>query len=274
MPELCKKCDPSFDQQTVRLRSKWPARRGRPNATRCKKLEAIVAEDGFHARIARLARSLQTQQASDLDTERLLLDVTEAATAMLPGVTHGDVALVINRRRREVQSIAATGPVATTLDSLQERHQQGPCLESIWDHHTVRVDDYDNETRWPDFVAALTEQTKVRSSLSIQLYTNESELGALNLYSEEAATFTPDIQEFALALAAHAAVALASARRGEQLQSALASRDLIGQAKGILMERFKVTSVVAFSMLTKLSQDSNTPLYDIARKITHLDPLE
>ena len=79
--------------------------------------------------------------------------------------------------------------------------------------------------------------------------------------------FTHDVEETALTLAAHAAIGLANARRGDELQSALASRDIIGQAKGILMERFNVPVGAAFTMLTKLSQELNIPLYEVARKL-------
>ena len=82
-----------------------------------------------------------------------------------------------------------------TYTGRRSGKQQGPCLDAIWQHHTVRVDDYTTETRWPDFVAALRKGTDVTSSLSIQLYTNKFELGALNLYSESTGIFTPHIEE-------------------------------------------------------------------------------
>lgn len=226
---------------------------------------------GISAELSRLARTLHSQQALDFDSDRLLLEVTQTATRLLPGVEHGGVTLVLNRRRRTLESVAATGAVPRTLDKLQETLRQGPCLDSIWNLYAVRVEDYENETRWPDFAAAVIAQTPVRSSLSIQLYTNESELGTLNLYSEKAGTFTPDIEETALSLAAHAAIGLASSRRTDETQSALASRDIIGQAKGIIMERFNVPAGGAFTMLTKLSQESNTPLYEVARKLIFVD---
>lgn len=206
----------------------------------------VVLSDDIYSVLARLARSFQSQQLSDLDSDRLLREVTEVATQILPGVAHAGVTLVINRRRRTLESVAATGEVPRTLDRLQDEHQQGPCLESLWNLYTVRVDDYERETRWPDFVAALIEQTPVRSSLSIQLYTDENELGTVNLYSEEPANFTPEVEEVALALAAQGAVGLASARSSDELRSALASRDIIGQAKGVIMESYKVTSSEAF----------------------------
>jgi AmiR/NasT family two-component response regulator len=68
-------------------------------------------------------------------------------------------------------------------------------------------------------------------------------------------------------LAAHAAAAILASRQGEQLESALSTRDRIGQAKGIIMERFGVDEVQAFEMLRKLSQDGNTRLVDIAQQV-------
>ena len=111
----------------------------------------------------------------------------------------------------------------------------------------------------------------MRSSLSIQLYTPASELGVLNLFSEQAEVFTPQVEAVASALAAHAAIGFSGARRGQQFQSALASRDMIGQAKGIVMERYKMNAVHAFKVLIKLSQDRNIPLAEIARRLVDKD---
>ena len=221
----------------------------------------------IYAELSQMARGMQSQLGSDLDSDRLLRVLTELATQILPGVSAASVALVVSRRRRTLESVAATGAVARTIDALQDDLQEGPCLESLWNQYTVRVDDYRNETRWPRFVGALVEQTPVRSSLSIQLYTNENELGTLNLYSEQPGTFAQEVEDVAAALAAQAAVALAAARNYDDLRSAVASRDIIGQAKGIVMESQNVTSAEAFMLLTKLSQSTNTPLYEVARRL-------
>lgn len=229
-----------------------------------------MSDDIYHA-LSQLARSLHSQQDSDFDSDQLLREVTEIATQILPGVTHAGVSLVVNRRRRTLDSVAATGEIPRLVDRLQDEHQQGPCLDSMWNQYTVRVDDYEKETRWPEFVGALVEQTPVRSSLSIQLYTNENELGTVNLYAEEPGAFTAEVEELALALAAQAAVGLAGARSNDELRSALASRDIIGQAKGIIMESQQVSSSEAFTLLTKLSQETNTPVYEVARKLVFRD---
>jgi GAF domain-containing protein len=220
-------------------------------------------ERGIHAQISRLARSLHGYQVHG---DALLLEVTETAVRLLPGVDHAGITLA-GGRRGPLRSTAATGPVPRKVDELQEKFQEGPCLESIWDHHTVRVDDYQSEPRWPNFVGALNADSPVRSSLSIQLFTDQSELGALNLYSEQPDAFTEQVEDLAVALAAHAAVGLSGSRRGEQFRSALASRDIIGQAKGVVMERYNINAVTAFKLLVRLSQESNVPVHDIAQML-------
>jgi GAF domain-containing protein len=148
----------------------------------------------------------------------------------------------------------------------------GPCLQSARGYETVHVADFRSETRWPAFTQAVVERTPVRSSLSIQLFTDHEALGALTLYSEAVDAFDGSAVDQAWALAAHAAVALSSARRSEQFRSALASRDIIGQAKGMLMERYTIDARDAFALLSKLSQNSNTPVVELARQLAdHTD---
>jgi transcriptional regulator with GAF, ATPase, and Fis domain len=219
-----------------------------------------------HSQLARLAREMHGQRSGDVDVDELLLDVTNAAIQLLPDVHHAGVTLIDNKRKT-LASTAATGPVPRMLDKMQEQYEQGPCCSAILQHHTVRVDDYESETRWTDFTTTAVNQTSVRSSLSIQLYTNESELGALNLYSERPYCFTAHTEELALAIAAHAAIGLSSARRGENFNSALVSRDIIGQAKGMIMLRYDTDAVTAFNMLVKLSQEQNTHLAEIAQRL-------
>lgn len=217
----------------------------------------------LHEEIARLARSLHSQKSADMDVDNLVDEVTATAVRMLPNVHHAGISLVEPKSRR-VRSVAATGPVPKDLDTLQEELQQGPCVDAVHEHMTVRINDFQTEDRWVEFIGRVLETTPVRSSLSIQLYTHDSEIDALNLYSERARTFTPHLEDLALAVAAHAAIGLATARRNDQFQTALASRDIIGQAKGMIMERFAVDAPAAFNLLVKLSQEKNTPLQLIA----------
>ncbi|WP_253867697.1 GAF and ANTAR domain-containing protein [Mycobacterium sp. GA-1285] len=225
---------------------------------------------GFHDEIARLARSLYSQKSADMDIDNLVDEVTATAVRILPNVHHAGISLVDPKGRR-VRSVAATGPVPKNLDNLQEELQQGPCVDSIHDRVTVRIDDFETEDRWAQFMARALQTTPVRSSLSIQLYTHESEIGALSLYSERPRAFTPQLEDLALAVAAHAAIGLATARRDDQFRNAIASRDIIGQAKGMIMERFDVNAADAFNLLVRLSQEKNTPLHSIAVELVNRD---
>ncbi|MHA4853289.1 ANTAR domain-containing protein [Rhodococcus sp. MSC1_016] len=135
----------------------------------------------------------------------------------------------------------------------------------------TRSNDLTEERRWPRFTQHALD-AGVRSTLSFQLYTGNHTSGALNLFGKTRHAFDEESVLIGEVLAAHAAIAIAAARTAEQLLSAVASRDLIGQANGMLMERFGIDAAQAFAMLTKLSQDSNTPLAEVAMKIVDLGP--
>ena len=125
---------------------------------------------------------------------------------------------------------------------------EGPCLEAAYKHRTVRVPDMAHETRWPLFSSRAAE-AGARGMLSIQLWVEGDDLGALNLYSYEANAFTDESENIGLLVASHASVAFAETEKNRQLNEAVASRDVIGQAKGILMERHKITGEEALSLI-------------------------
>jgi hypothetical protein len=209
----------------------------------------------------------------------VLAEITRAAVDVLPDVDHAGVTLVrragSGTRPAELQSTAATGAIPELVDRLQHETGEGPCLDAVWQQDTMSISDMGTETRWARFVAAVLDRTPVRASLSIQLFVTDVELGALNLYSESADPFDPAEVDLGINLATHAAIALSGARRGTQFRSALASRDIIGQAKGIIMERFDVDALQAFDLLRRLSQDSNTPVAEVAAQLVdkdHPDP--
>jgi GAF domain-containing protein len=152
------------------------------------------------------------------------------------------------------------------VDRLQEKHNAGPCVEAAINELVVRTEDFETETRWPQYSREVCE-LGVRSSISFKLYTGDRTAGALNVFSRRPNSFDADSEVIGSILAAHAAAAILASRESQQLQAALLSRDLIGQAKGMLMERFQVDAVGAFEMLRKLSQQMNVRLSEIARRI-------
>jgi GAF domain-containing protein len=213
------------------------------------------------SRLSDLARELQQEQ----DTDALLVDIVHAALDLIPHVAEASVSVVMGRRT--VQSRAASGELPRQVDALQSSTGQGPCIDAAYEERIVRVPDMSREERWPDFAQA-AYSAGARSMLSFQLFVEGDNLGALNLYGDDVNVFDEESEQVGLLVGAHAAVAFSDAQEISQLNQALDTRDLIGQAKGILMERFKISSQQAFQILTRASSESNTKLRDVADYLT------
>ena len=214
----------------------------------------------LRAAIDRLARSFPLNTGSIEDT---LASVTSAAVELIRGVEHADVLLIEQDR---FASLASTAPIAEELDSIQQSLGEGPCLQAAVGNSMIRCTDLRDEPRFPRFSSAAVK-LGVHSMLSYQLFTQGAASGALNLVGSAPHEFTLEAEALGAMLATHAALAFSVVEREGQFYSALASRDHIGQAKGILMERFDVDSVQAFDMLRKMSQDTNTPLRNVAKRM-------
>ena len=221
--------------------------------------ERTVAD--LASRLSDLARELQEKE----DTDALLADIVHAALDLIPHVAAASISLV--QGRRTVQSRAASGELPRIIDELQSTFAQGPCIDAAYDERIVRVPDMRLEKRWPDFAQAAFD-AGARSMLCFQLFVKGDNLGALNLYGEDVDAFDEDSEQVGLLVASHAAVAFSDAQEIIQLTQALDTRDIIGQAKGILMERFKITPQQAFQVLTRASSDTNTKLRDVADALT------
>ncbi|WP_427175068.1 GAF and ANTAR domain-containing protein [Arthrobacter sp. 92] len=150
---------------------------------------------------------------------------------------------------------------------MQSSSGQGPCLDAAYHDRIVRVPDLCTESRWPAFCRGAVE-LGARSMLSIQLFVEGDRLGALNLYGGRPDAFDLESEQIGLLVAAHAAVAFADSQKISQLNEALITRQIIGQAEGILMERYKITAQQAFLVLTKASSSSNSKLRKVAQDLT------
>jgi GAF domain-containing protein len=169
------------------------------------------------------------------------------------------------------QAVAGEPPIV--LDVLQQETGTGPCIDASRDQVTIRVDDIATETRWPKY----TERALalgVASMLCVPLSVDEQQLGSVSLYASDRAAFTLADEYVARLFASQAALALAEAHRAEQMRQALSSRDVIGQAKGILMERHRITADEAFRLLSKHSQQANRKLADVARALAETGTLD
>jgi transcriptional regulator with GAF, ATPase, and Fis domain len=226
----------------------------------------MVEDNGMTARFSELSRSLRWDTGVD-DTLQAMVAV---ALNAVPGARYAGISLV--EGRTTVTTRAATDDVVTAVDRAQYDTGQGPCLTALYHEPVVQMHDVARELRWPGFTSRIANMN-VRSMLSFQLFTADDRLGALNLYAIEPNAFTVESEQVGSLFAVHAAVVLGGAQRYEKMNRALGMRDLIGQAKGILMERHKLTGDEAFALMVRVSQSMNVKLRDIAVHLTRTGEL-
>lgn len=207
--------------------------------------------------LSAVARDME-RQSSVSDT---LSAMTAAAVSTITGADFAGITLA--EPGRVVAGQAHTHETARKCDELQEELKEGPCLSAIAEQHTVLVPDMSVETRWPGFAAGALD-LGINSMTSFQLYAERGSFGALNLYGTAPYAFAADAQLVGELFATHAAVAWAGASEARQLNTALATRDTIGQAKGMLMQRENVDGVTAFNMLVRASQQTNIKVSEVA----------
>ena len=214
-------------------------------------------------------QELTEQFAHPTEIDVTLRGVTASSVDLIDGVESADVLLVAGPEL--FRSIAATSKLAVEIDDLQKRFREGPCLDAAIGNPMVMCNDLREDSRWPSFAAAAVA-AGVHSLMSFQLYTHNARMGALNFFGIKPDVFTIENEAVGAMLATHAAVALIADDERLQFQSALASRDIIGQAKGIIMERFDVDAVRAFELLKSLSQNSNSRLGLVAEELVSRGP--
>ena len=209
---------------------------------------------------AEVARILLSEEG----VEHTLARIGQLAVTTIAGCDHAGISLI---EGRTVTTAGASDDVPVEVDRIQYEVGQGPCLDAIRNLEVFECGRLDQEERWPAFSKRACAETGVTSMLAFRLFVDEDTMGALNLYSKAADAFHDESREIGALFAAHAAVALASARKEEHLEAALRSRDVIGQAKGLLMARQDISSDEAFAVLRKASQRLNVKLRDIADRV-------
>jgi transcriptional regulator with GAF, ATPase, and Fis domain len=209
---------------------------------------------------AAVARSLLAQG----DVQHTLQRIVDLAVETIDGCDHAGISFL---KGGKGSTPAASDGVPPLVDAIQYETGEGPCLSAIREHDVFETGDLGRETRWPHFAARAQRETGITSMMSFRLFVAGDTLGALNLYAKKADAFEERSRTAGLVYAAHAALALSTAVHTEQMDEALQSRDLIGQAKGILMAREGVTADQAFDMLRRASQRLNVKLRIVAGDI-------
>lgn len=210
--------------------------------------------------VAEIARRLADADSVD-DLLQRIADLGERHLHECDGVS-----IMFVHRGGRISSPAFSSRVAYDSDQAQYLADEGPCLEALREHHTVVIDDLEDDTRWPEY-RRLALALGVRSMISFRLFVREDTMGALDFYSRSPHAFGERSRTVGQVFASHAAVALKAAITEAGLEAALGSRDVIGQAKGVLMEREGLTAEEAFSRLRTTSQAVNRPIRELAAEI-------
>jgi transcriptional regulator with GAF, ATPase, and Fis domain len=203
----------------------------------------------------------------ETDLDAVLARVAHLAKQTVPAADEVSVTLV---RGNGAHTAAFTGRLAVDLDEWQYEHGHGPCLDASAAKATISVHDMKDEARWPDWASAALS-AGAHSSLAVGLSIEERVAGALNVYAAKPDAFDDNAVVLAQTFAGYAAVALANAHSydsmatlAEHMQAAMESRAVIEQAKGIIMGERRCTADQAFALLSKISQDANRKLRDVA----------
>jgi GAF domain-containing protein len=204
-----------------------------------------------------MARALRVK---DAELQPTLDAIVSTAVNTLGPARHAGLIIVVHGA---LVPQATTGAPPERLDQLQQKLGDGPCIDAAQQQTVIRIEDTRSDRRWPDFCAEAAG-LGVRSMLCVPLQVDERCLGTLSLYAEDPSAFDDHHEQITTLLATLAVLALAEAQRANQLHTALRNRDVIGQAKGILMERHRITADAAFGYLSQASQAVNMKLTGVA----------
>jgi GAF domain-containing protein len=226
----------------------------------------MSSNGGAIAALEQLGRLSLRDQSMDAFLQR----VCDLAVEVMPGDLETSVSVVGGKK---ATTAVFTGQLALDCDERQYEAGDGPCLHAATTGELVEVADMRIETRWPEYMRRAVGHGAL-SSLSVPLPIAEKVSGALNMYARRPRAFDDESRAVAVQFGPYAAAALANmhayqdARNmADNLQAALESRAVIDQAKGILMERHRMTADQAFQVLARISMQSNQKLRVVADEL-------
>jgi GAF domain-containing protein len=212
----------------------------------------------------------------DYSMQSLLQKIADLSKTVMPG--DPEASIFMQDRHRQF-TVASTGSLATDLDEVQYSDDHGPCLHAASSGELTEVFDTRTDSRWRDYMSRAAQHGNL-SSLSVPLVIDDDVSGALNIYARQPHAFDADARAAATRFAPYAAMALSNMHEYENardmadnLQRALESRAVIDQAKGILMERHKLTADQAFQLLSETSQRANRKVRQIAEDLVRTGEL-
>lgn len=198
------------------------------------------------------------------DAHATLTRIVRLAVDTIDNCQHAGITVI---EGRNISSPASSDSIPEIVDRLQAETNEGPCLDAIRNEAVFYTGNLSKDSRWPNFASRAYVESGIESILSFRLFLEGDTMGALNLYSQLRDAFDEHDVAFGTIFATHAAVAWSTAKTIENLRGGITSRQLIGQATGILMARQNVDEEQAFEMLKRASQRLNIKLSSIAERV-------
>lgn len=206
--------------------------------------------------------------------EDLSSTVTRIAELAVQAIDGAEVCSVSLARKGEITTVASTAEIGVKVDEIQYEAKEGPCLSSIDEQEAFQIPDMKADDTWPVFSKRVAEETDTNSMLAYVLNVHKGTVGALNLTSSKVDSFSSDDLATGALFAAQAGVALANALTHEddqnqihQLEEGLETRQVIGQAVGLIMAAHKVDADEGFKLLVRTSQNTNEKVRDLAQRV-------
>lgn len=210
--------------------------------------------------LQQLARALRVDEA---DRDRTLSAIARSATTTIGAAEAAGINL-LHGKKFIPQAVHGEAPLV--LDNLQQRTGSGPCIDASRDQRTIEITDMHADDRWPEFARGAVD-LGVLSMLCLPLWIDDRTLGSLSLYAASPSAFDATARRLAELFATHAALAIGDTQRTERLRRAMDNRDVIGQAKGILMERHGMSAEEAHELLVEASQRTNRKVAELAHEL-------
>lgn len=212
-----------------------------------------------------LLDTVATSLSETGDLPDTLSRITHSALDTVPGAEY--VSISVRHPDDRLETLAPTSPLAEQLDELQYELREGPCYDAVTDEDVNYCSDLATDGRWPVY-GPRANALGVCSQMAIRLTERGETYTGLNLYSRKPRAFDgpPDVARL---FSSHAKVALGYAHELGTLHAAVTSRQTIGEAVGIIIERYKLDQQRAFEFLIRVSQTRNVKLREVAADIVN-----
>ena len=207
--------------------------------------------------------TVAAQQLHETTSPRSTLrTAVRLAVHTIPGAEHAGISVMERKAHRQI--LAWTDEVVRSAEALNSGREHHPHWSRLWTAPVARIED---SASGDDEGEPALSRLGLRSVLSLRLRADRRRITVLSAYSRKPRAFDDSAIRIGRLFTAHVSIAFDSATAREQLTEAMRTRDLIGQATGILMERLDIDAAEAFDSLVRTSQRENTKLRDLARRL-------